>query len=160
MKHSYTKSDHIFSIVVVSLMLLVIIAIPFLLFYFLLYLVSLTQEINFQYENSFQNFITVMKFSSFLLISTAILDYLYLTFFHKERKRRFINIILEVVLIYAILLLAVNLYIYNSHTIHATNKGISYVASVVLLLYLLSNFIYGISKKIYIRMIEKIKKNY
>lgn len=61
-REQYTVSDHVFAITTVTLMCLVIISIPFLCFYFVLYCISLTPDVDINASGTFSSLKIILSF--------------------------------------------------------------------------------------------------
>lgn len=157
-REQYTVSDHVFAITTVTLMCLVIISIPFLCFYFVLYCISLTPDVDINASGTFSSLKIIFKFFVTTIVITGIVDVIFSQLI--KTKSGVINTLSEVALMFLVFYLFVMIYCRVNDDIIIKHNGNLYVALFLLVLYLTLHLIYIASKKLYTIMINRIQNKH
>ncbi|MEB3751508.1 hypothetical protein EP10_002363 [Geobacillus icigianus] len=152
-KNKYSVFDHIFAITVVSFMCLAIISLPFLLFYSVMHLISLTNDVRINSSGTFSSIKIILKFFLTVLVITGVVDTIFSLIL--KRMKGIIGFLSEAFLMLAFFYLYVLIYCFVSNEIVMTDKGRLYVSLFLFLMYLSIHAVYIGSKHIYESMVKK-----
>jgi hypothetical protein len=156
----YTISDHFVAMSIVSLMVLTIVLIPFLLFYFTMHIISLTQDVSLNATNTISSIKIVFMFYIFTLITTGIVELIFSHFQMVRTNQKNIDFILEAILMFLVYCLFVQIYCILNDGIILKNNGNLYVALFLWAIYLILHIIYILSKKVHQLIINCIKRRF
>ncbi|MGG3610942.1 hypothetical protein ABET09_29850 [Priestia megaterium] len=149
---NYSRADHIFAITTVSLMCLAIISVPFLCFYLVIYIASLTPDVSINSTTTFTSIKIIFQFFAITIVITGIVD----TIFSKllNLKKGLWGFISELLLMFSFFYLYVLIYSRIFNDIMIKDKGYLYVSAFLLILYLLINVVYLLSKKVHSTIVK------
>lgn len=150
---SYSRGDHIFAISTVTLMCAAILSVPFLCFFLVIYIASLTSDVYINSENTTSSIKIIFKFFITTVVVTGIVDILFSKIL--ILKKGILSYVSETLLMFAFFYLYVLVYSSISNDILLKGNGYIYVSSFLLLLYLLLHVVYFSSKRIYSIMVKK-----
>jgi type III secretory pathway component EscS len=147
-KNRYSISDHIFAIAAVLLMCVIILSVPFLVFYAMITCIaSLTQDVQIQSIGMLSSIKTILKFFMITVFVTWIADAFFSIVLHRS-KGIFSNL-LEGLLMFVFFYLYVLVYSLVSDEMVIKDHGCFYVSFGMFLLYLSSHVIYSGAKKLH-----------
>lgn len=134
-KNKYSYSDRIFVITVVLIMCLAIITVPFLVFYFGMYFISLTPDVQIHSDGIFSSIKVILKFFIITFIITGIVDiYFSIVLIRKKGAAGFLS---EALLMLSFFYAYVLIYAVKSNDLIMTNLGCFYVALFLFIIYLI-----------------------
>lgn len=145
-KNRYSLTDYIVSNFIVILMILLIVASPFLVFYGLMSIVSYIPGVELHSNGLFPSIWIVLKF----FIITAFVGIVADSLFNKllRKKNSYVNTIIECLLMYAVFYLYVLIYSISSNDIQFGKNSVLYVSIAIFINYvLMSLFVHNIEKK-------------
>jgi hypothetical protein len=152
-RNKYSVSDHIFAITVVSFMCLAIISLPFLIFYLVMHLVSLTTDVHINSVGTFSSIKIILKFFVTTLVITGVIDTIFSMVLN--RSKGIFGFISEALLMLIFFYLYVLIYSLVSNEIVMTDKGRLYVSLFLFLMYLSVHVVYIGSKRLYELIVKK-----
>ncbi|MGG3809451.1 hypothetical protein [Geobacillus thermodenitrificans] len=144
---NYSVSDHIFAITVVSFMCLAIISFPFLLFYAVMHLISLTTDVRIHSLGTFSSLKIILTFFITTVVTTGMVDTIFSIIL--KRSKGMFGFLSEALLMLAFFYLYVLVYSLVSDDIVMTDKGRLYVSLFLFLMYLSIHVVYIGSKRLY-----------
>ncbi len=152
-RNKYSVSDHIFAITVVSFMCLAIISLPFLLFYSVMHLISLTTDVRINSFGTFSSIKIILKFFITTLVITGVIDTIFSMVLN--RSKGILGFLSEAILMLTFFYLYVLIYSLVSNEIVMTDKGRLYVSLFLFLMYLSVHVVYIGSKRLYELIVKK-----
>lgn len=159
-KKKYTVSDHIFAITIVIVMLLVILSIPFIFFYSIIYLISLTPDVEIKGSGTIYSIKIIFKFFITMIIITGVVDVIFTQVIKIKSNKNIISFFSETVLMFLIFYLFVMMYTLYNNEIHIRNNGNLYISLFLLVLYIIFNLVYLITKRLYRNMMTNIQNKH
>ncbi|KKB72967.1 MULTISPECIES: hypothetical protein [Bacillus] len=157
-KREYSLFDHVFAISTVLLMCIFIIVVPFLLFYGVFRLASLTPDITINSSGTFDSIVILLKFFTLTVVIIGIADVIFSQILLK--KRGIINYIVESLFMFLLFYLYILIYSIFSHDIIFKNNGVALAALFLFVLYLLISVVYAVSQRIYRFVLKKIQEKH
>lgn len=152
-KQKETLGDHIFAITVVVLMIAGIICTPFIIFYGILHLVSLTPDVTINSTGTWASIKIIFQFFLTTVVVTGVLDTVLVKIL--DLKKGIWGFISESLLMLVFFYLYVLIYSIFFDGITIQNYGYLYIASFLFIMYLLLHVTYWLSKFLYKRMVKK-----
>ncbi|TWG29195.1 hypothetical protein GC56T2_0203 [Geobacillus sp. C56-T2] len=152
-RNRYSVFDHIFAITVVSFMCLAIVSLPFLLFYSVMHLISLTNDVRINSSGTFSSIKIILKFFLTVLVITGVVDTIFSLIL--KRTKGIVGFLSETFLMLAFFYLYVLMYSLVSNEIVMTDQGRLYLSFFLFLMYLSTHVVYAGLKRIYKSMVRK-----
>jgi hypothetical protein len=147
-KSNVSIFDRVFAITVVCLMCVIILSVPFLMFYaMMMYVISLTPDVRINSTGMFSSIKIILKFFVATVFITWIVDTFFSIVLH--RSSRLFGILLEGILMFAFFYLYILAYSLVSNEITIKDNGCFYISSGLFLLYLSIHLMYSGTKKLY-----------
>jgi hypothetical protein len=157
-RKQYTLLDHVFAITLVILMCFVIISIPFVCFYFVLYCISITPDVDLKSLNTFASLKIIFQFFATTVMITGVVDVIFSQIM--KLKSGVIHYLSEIVLMFLVFYLFVMIYCRVNDDIIIKHNGNLYIALFLLVMYLTLHIIYIASKKLYTVMMNRIQNKH
>jgi hypothetical protein len=147
-KNSDSVFDHAFANTVVFLVCIIILSVPFLIFYaMIMYVISLTPDVRIDSMRVPSSIKIILKFFVTTVFITGIVDMFFPIMLH--RSRGIFGILLKGILMFAFFYLYVLVYSFVSEEMMIQNDGYFYVSFLLFFLYLSAHVVYIAGKWLY-----------
>lgn len=152
-KQKETIGDHIFAIIVIGLMIAVILCTPFIIFYGILHLISLTPDVTINATGTWASLKIIFQFFLTTVVVTGIFDTILVKVLNL--RKGIWGYISESLLMMAFFYLYVLVYSMLFGNLTLQNYGYLYTSIFLFIMYLLIHIFYWLSKFLYEKRVKK-----